>query len=92
MTKTETSLLFIVGCIAVLTLFIQLTPQETTPETTPQVVILKVEHIQSFAGDSYWYIDFLVDTDPRSVSFSTEAERDRFIKMLEENHGAEWMD
>jgi hypothetical protein len=91
MTKTETGILFIVGCIAVLSLCIQL-PKETTPETTPQVVILKVEHIQSFAGDSYWYIDFLVDTDPRSVSFSTETERDRFIKMLEENHGAEWMD
>ena len=91
MTKTETSLLFIVGCIAVLSLFIQLTPQ-VAPQDTPQVVILKVEQVQTFGGGDYWYIDFLVDTDPRSVSFSTESDRDRFIKMLEENHGAEWMD
>ena len=91
MTKTETALFFIVGCIAVLSLFIQLTPQETNQDST-QVIILKVEQVQTFGGGDYWYIDYLVDTDTRSVSFSTESERDRFIKMLEENHGAEWMD
>jgi hypothetical protein len=90
MTKTETALLFIVGCIAVLSLFIQLTPQETTQDTT-QVIITGVYSTELFTGEVVYYVNYLVDAVPATHDFKQSYEAVQFIEMLEQRYNAIWM-